>query len=396
MIFIQDLVRVSLRQVFRQRKRNWGIVLAMALGTAGLISVMLVGDEVKKNINRDLDLLGGATLLHLGFNEEKDPNERLKFFLPSTLSSLRNMPGVSILSKATEQIYWGNIFFKGEHVPTPVQGVDENYWAASSLSAVRGELFGSRAVEQRLLICVIGESLAKTLYGDENPIGKFLPIEKDLYRIEGVVGGLQIGDRKKYAFIPVTTMVDRCGERFLADRLYMRCRTWDDVKPVVADIPSVVEANQDASFLYIEVSWKQLERFIALVWWVELFLYLSIGSTLALGGFGIWNGMMTAVSARTHEIGLKKTMGASSFDIMGQFLLESLWLSLSATALGVLLGYITVEVACYYLGSSPKEQLFVVYAFASIAFSVVVGFIAGFFPALRAAKMDAISAIRYE
>lgn len=396
MIFIKDLLRISLRQVFRQKKRSIGIVLAIALGTAGLIAIVTVGDEVKKNLNRDLDLLGGATLLNLGFHEEKDPYSRRKYFLDKTIMELRRLPGVSVVSKATEDIYWGNLPFKGKNIPTPVQGVDEWYWAASSLSAVKGTLLGPSDVKERALVCVIGEVLAQSLYGDEDPLGEFLRIQKDLYRIIGVVGGLQIGDRKKYAFIPVTTMVDRCGERYLADRLYLRCKTWDDVRPVVSAIPGIVEANQDPKFLYIEASWKQLDRFVAIVWWVELFLYLSIASTLVIGGFGIWNGMMTSVTARTREIGLKKAMGASPVDIMGQFLCESLWLSLCAGLLGVALGYGLVEGVCFYLGSSPNQEIFITYSCMSVTFSAVLGIIAGFYPALKAASMDAVSAIRYE
>jgi putative ABC transport system permease protein len=396
MISLKDLVHISLRQVFRQRKRNLGIILAIALGTAGLISIMTMGDKVKKNLNRDLDLLGGATLIKISFEEEKKPGERIRPFKKETMDELRQLPGVDVVSQATEQVHWFPLSKSGKIITIPAQGVDEWYWSASSLEALDGVLLGAEAVDKRALVCVIGETLAESLFDKGKAVGNFLRIQNDFYRIIGVVGGLQIADRAKFAFIPISTAQDRGGNIFKSDRLYLRCKTWDDVGPVAKAIPKIVAAHQNPAFLTMEVSWAQLKRLVAIVWWVELFIYLSIGATLTLGGFGIWNGMMTSVTARTREIGLKKAMGAEPSDIMGQFLCEALCLSTSASVFGVLLAYIVVSVTSYFLGSAPGRQIFISYTGISLAFSGFLGLIAGYYPALRASRMDPVTAIRYE
>jgi len=396
MISLKDLVHISLRQVFRQRKRNFGIILAIALGTAGLISIMAMGDKVKKNLNRDLDLLGGATLIKVSFEDEKMPGERVRSFDESTLRALRELPGVDVVSRSSEKIYWFTLTRNGKSFTTGVQGVDEWSWPASNLEPAEGALLDAEALEKKALVCVIGKTVAEFLSEDGNAVGDFVRIQNDFYRIIGVVDGLQIGDRKKFIFIPITTAHDRGGEFFKADRLYLRCKTWDDVGPVAEVIPKVVAAHQDARFLALEVSWAQLKRLVNIVWWVELFIYLSIGATLTLGGFGIWNGMMSSVTARTREIGLKKAMGAEPSDIMGQFLCESLCLSISAAAFGVVLAYVTVTVTSHFLGSSPSRQVFISYTGMSLAFSIFLGLVAGYYPALRASKMDPVTAIRYE
>lgn len=396
MISFSDLLHVSLRQVVRQRKRNFGIVLAIALGTAGLIVIMAMGDEVKKNLNRDLDLLGGATLIKVEFEDEKNPGERVKSFTDGTVDALRKIPGVEVVSRASELVSWMPLFKGKKYHNIPVIGVDHWFWSACSLEAVHGTALTQSVVDERALVCVLGPTLAQAVFGKENAVGEFLPLQGELYRVIGVVSGLQIGDRTNYAFIPLTTAQDRKGANFKADRLYLRCKTWDDVKPVSEAIPKVVASHQDPRFLNLEVSWEQLKRVTTIVWWVELFVYLSIGATLTLGGFGIWNGMMTAVTSRTREIGLKKAMGAEPADIMGQFLCESLCLSISASVLGVILGYVAIMVSSHYLGSTPSRQIFFMYTGISIAFSGFLGLVAGFYPALRASRLDAVTAIRYE
>lgn len=396
MIPFSDLLHVSLRQVVRQRKQNFGVVLAIALGSAGLIVIMSMGDEVKKNLNRDLDLLGGATLLKVEFEDEKSPGERVKFFTDETVDALREVPGVDVVSRASELVTWMPLFKGKKNHNIPVIGVDQWFWSASSLEAIYGTVLTRSVVDERALVCVVGPTLATAVFGTENVVGEYLPLQGELYRVIGVVSGLQIGDRTNYAFIPLTTAQDRKGSNFKADRLYLRCKTWDDVKPVSETIPAVVAAHQDPRFLNMEISWAQLKRVTTIVWWVELFVYLSIGATLTLGGFGIWNGMMTAVTSRTREIGLKKAMGAEPADIMGQFLCESLCLSISASMLGIILGYATVMVSSHYLGSTPSQDIFITYTGVSIAFSGALGLVAGFYPALRASRLDAVIAIRYE
>ncbi|WP_338667755.1 ABC transporter permease [Pseudodesulfovibrio methanolicus] len=396
MITVRDLIHISVRQVFRQRRRSLGVVLAIALGTAGLLAVMAMGDEVKKKLNHDLDLLGGATLIKMGFDEEKHPGTRDKFFTDETQEALRALQGVDVVSAATEKINWVPMFVNDKKYVVPVQGVDAGYWSANSLEPVSGFLFDKSFVGKRALVCVIGEELAESLFGEENALGNYIHIGKEMYKVLGVVGGLQIGQRKSYAFVPLTTAIDRSGKDYRSDRIYLRCKTWDDVKPVADALLATVKAHQSADYLVIEVSWEQLHRLVLIVWWVQLFIFVSIGATLTLGGFGIWNGMMSSVIARTREIGLKKAMGAEGRDIKSQFLCEAFCLSLSAAILGVVLGYWVVEFTSHFLGSTPSRDVFMNYAGMSIVFSGLLGLVTGYYPALRASRLDAVTAIRFE
>jgi putative ABC transport system permease protein len=197
-------------------------------------------------------------------------------------------------------------------------------------------------------------------------------------------------------FIPLTTAQDRLVGKVLADRLYLRCTSWDDVGMVAAAIPRVVTAYQSPEELHVEVSWEALKRVQKLAWWIEFLIYLATSATFLLGGVGIWNVMMAAVTSRTREIGLKKAMGAEDRDILAQFLSEALCLSGGAALLGAGLGRIMMEILSYIIESRPPESLFFFGVTLAFLFAVLIGVGAGLYPSIRASRMEVVTAIRYE
>lgn len=369
---------------------------AVALGTASLIAILTLGDEVKKNLNRDLDLLGGATLIKVRFINDQFPGAPDQFFVDQSVVDVAALPGVELVSLSTGKPDTVSLFWRMQQLSIPTMGVDALYWKASSLVALKGRLFDADDVRNARRVCVIGEELASNLFGQEDPVGQYLPIRSEIFQIVGVVGGLQIADRKKFAILPLNTVLRRSNGDIFADRLLVRCRTWDDVRTVGTALSGVIARHQDPRYLMVEVSWQQLDRVVSMIWWVQFFVALSIVATLTLGGFGIWNGMMSSVISRTREIGLKKAMGAEEPDILLQFLCEAISLSLVSAGMGVVLGFIVVQAASHYLGSTPSLALFFAYSGLSLAFSALLGIGAGFYPALQAARMDAVTAIRYE
>ena len=121
---------------------------------------------------------------------------------------------------------------------------------------------------------------------------------------------------------------------------------------------------------------------------MEFFVYLSLAATLLLGGVGICNIMTAAVRSRTREIGLKKAFGAEDRDILAQFLMESLWLSLGAAFLGGILGRITIGIIGWIIGHQVSEDLFFIYLGLSFVFAIFLGVSAGLYPSLQASRME--------
>jgi putative ABC transport system permease protein len=390
---LNDLMRVSVRQVIRHRRRYIGVVLAIALGVAGFLNIVTMSREVKKNFNENLDLIGGVTVLRIYF--DNDRSYRPQWFREQTLNALKRLDGVKELSlTAAKHGQTSNL--KGQHFGFMLLAVDESFWQVRNFWPLSGKLFGLDAVTGRSRECVLGAELAKRIFGDTQVRGKDLEINREIYRVSGVLGGVTDSGLANSVFLPLTTAEDRFPGRLLADRLYLRCATWDDVGAVAAAIPGIVQSFQSPEELHVEVAWEALKRVQLLAWWIEFLIYLATSATFLLGGVGIWNVMMAAVTSRTREIGLKKAMGAEDRDILAQFLSEALCLSASAALLGAGLGRIMMEILSYFIESRPPENLFFFGVSLAFVFAVLIGVGAGLYPSIRASRMEVVSAIRYE
>ena len=389
---LNDLLCVSVRQVVRHRRRYLGVVLAIALGVAGFITVVTMSREVKKNFNEDLDLIGGVTVIRIYFDNAR--SYQPQWFRDQTLAALLHLEGVKELSLAG--VKGGQTNYHGQRHVFMTMAVDEAFWQVRSFWAKRGRLFGPGEVYGRQRVCVLGAELARKVYGTQDVVGRTLEINQELYRVSGILGGVTDSGMANSAFLPLTTAQDRLPGQLLTDRLYLRCLTWDDVAQVAAAIPKVIGSHQSPEELHVEVSWEGLKRVQQLAWWIQFLIYLAISATFILGGVGIWNVMMAAVTSRTREIGLKKAMGAEDKDILAQFLSEALCLSGAAALLGAGLGRIMMEIMGVMIGSRPPENLFFLGLALAFGFAVVLGVGAGLYPSLRASRMEVVSAIRYE
>jgi len=389
---LDDLLRVSVRQVVRHRRRYLGVVLAIALGVAGFINIITMSREVKKNFNEDLDLIGGVTVIRIYFDNNR--SYRPQWFRDNTLAALSRVRGVKEMTLTG--IKGGHTNWHGQQYGFALIAVDESFWQVRNFWAQTGNLFGPETVAGRKRECVLGSELARKVFGTYDVRGRTMEINNELYWISGVLGGVTDSSVANAAFLPLTTAMDRLAGRLLTDRLYLRCKTWDDVSLVAAAIPEVIKANQSPEELHVEVSWEGLKRVQQLAWWIEFLIYLAISATFLLGGVGIWNVMMAAVVTRTREIGLKKAMGAEDKDILAQFLSEALCLSMGAALLGGLVGRITMEILGQVIGSRPSENLFFTGLSLGFLFAVILGVGAGLYPSLRASRMEVVSAIRYE
>lgn len=390
---LNDLMRVSLRQVMRHRRRYIGVVLAIALGVAGFLNIVTMSREVKKNFNENLDLIGGVTILRIYFDNQR--SYRPQWFREQTLAALKRLDGVKELSlTAIKHNSYTN--FQGRIFSFPAMAVDEGFWQVRNFWPLTGKLFGLDAVTGHKREVVLGAELAKKIFGDTHIRGRDLEINQEIYLVSGVLGGVTDSGLANSVFLPLTTAEDRFPGRLLADRLYLRCATWDDVAAVAAAIPGIVKSCQSPEELHVEGSWEALKRVRLLAWWIEFLIYLATSATFLLGGVGIWNVMMAAVTSRTREIGLKKAMGAEDRDILAQFLSEALCLSVGAALLGAGLGRIMMEFLSYIIESRPPENLFFFGMTLAFLFAVVIGVGAGLYPSIRASRMEVVTAIRYE
>ena len=153
-----DILRISIHQVIMQRRRYLGVILAVALGTSGFIAIITMGRDVKRTLNRDLDLLGGATLIR-AYLDAGHKYSKMQQFQPETIEALRAMPGIeavsAIVSKPSSHasVQRGNVDFH-------VVGADGSFWDVNSFMPVKGSFFNAEDVSQKRRVCVLGTKLA--------------------------------------------------------------------------------------------------------------------------------------------------------------------------------------------------------------------------------------------
>ncbi len=394
MLRLSDLIRISVREVIRKRRRYIGVMAAIALGTAGLITIVTMGRDLKANFNNDLDLLGGATIIAAHFDLQM--NDRQEWFRQGTVEAIEAIPGVKEVTKSRFRSS-ATTTFQDKVYGFNLLGVDTNYWSLFSFTPQYGRLFTQEDVNEGRKVAVLGQDLARTIFGSpEGSLGQLINLDNNLYTVVGIIGGVRAGDKTLMAFLPITTAQARIPNISEVSSLYVRCKTWDDVAPVAAQLEPVIKAHQSAKGLRLQVGWEPLKQVQRMFWWVSMFIYASIAATLILGGFGIWNIMMAAVTARTREIGLKKAMGAEDSDILWQFLFEALCVTFTSAVLGVIIGRVGVEYMSRMLGSSPPEGLFLLCLVLGLAFAAVLGVGAGLYPSIRASRMQVVDAMRYE
>lgn len=392
-----DLIRISFKQVFNQWRRNIGVVTTIALGTAGFILIISMGRNVESSIKLDLELIGRATRIQATFESVKaEQMIRAEWFHETTVARIRAMPGV--MNVSLQAYKNGTILFRQAHQYRPLLlGVDANYWDIHGFRASSGALFGPSQVLERERVCVLGESLAQMIFGRMDIAGAYLQIDNELYRVMGVLNAVQGSTfRSDAVFIPLSTAMDRIENLSPPNTLFIRCTGWDEVESVANAIPRIVRQQQTAENLEVTVARNQLRSLKRIVWTFKIFLNLAIIATMTLGGFGIWNSMMTSVRNRTREIGLKKIMGAEDREIFSQFLTEAICFCLCAVSLGVMISLGAVKIMATVFNIHPSESLFYLCVGMGLLFSLILGVAAGLSPAMKASRMQVAEAVRYE
>ena len=360
--------------------------------------IITMGRSIENNIGGNLEIIGNATQLKVFFKPTPsgDPIFDNREFRPETIKAIKNIPGVEAVSSIVIRMQFIKLMHQEHSQFLRLIGVDDSMWKVHDSSAQTGVLFNSDDIRKRRPVCVLGQRVAQTLFGDQNGIGQFISVNDNLLEVVGVLDALSMPDKYKDIFAPITTVQDRFDLISPVNRLYVRCRTWEDVENVSEAISELVNKHQPYDEIEIVHFKELLSKIQAISMGVKIFVQLALVATLLLGGFGIWNIMMMAVTSRTKEIGLKKAIGAEDHDILLQFLTESLLLCFSATMIGFLAGWFGIRFTASLLETTPPEHLFWLSTIIGFGFSFFLGIVAGLAPAIRASKMEVVTALRFE
>lgn len=389
-----DIFALSFRNIFRKGIRTTLTILGIAVGVASVMLINTISDVGIKTVNAELDSLG-LNGISVSGDKATITNDDLKII--KNQSGVTNaMPILTTQSKAKQNDISQQVM---------VWGVDSGVKQVISIEVLYGRAFNEYDIQAKENICLIDETLAKKLFKRQNVIGKSINIyvgnAYENFEIIGITasgsGILQsiMGNMvPNFCYIPYTTFQQSTG----SDELYqIAVKVNDDslTKNVSANIKSVLDnekgINNSVKTGDLASSRSTLTGLLDTI--TVIFLIVGIIS-LFVAGLGIMTIMLVSVNERTREIGIKKAIGASFFNIMSEFMFEALTISLIGSIIGSALGFIIIKLGGMIFNLSISILPYNV--LLAVGGAVTVGVLFGVYPAYKGAKMKVVDALRYE
>ena len=413
---------MALRALRSNKLRAALTMLGIIIGVSAVITLVSVGRGVENYIGAAFGSIGTDLLFVLpGSPKETSsgpPSQVVQGNVvigPSlttkdveALKDPRRVPDVAVIAPEVRTVAPVAL---GSNVVQPfVSGVEPDYAEARSWKTTEGRFVSDGDMTARARVAVIGQSVVKELFKDgRSPIDQIVKINQQPYRVIGVLegkGGSLGGDLDNQVFVPLTTahnelspLRNRAGEPVVSF-MYVVPREGVDRKDVGEQITEVLRARHNISYrddddfsVYSQADF--LAAFGAIIAAVTVFLSSIAAISLIVGGIGIMNIMLVTVTERTREIGLRKAIGAKRRDILAQFLIEAMTLSLLGGVIGIGIGSggaiaIGKLVENFHPVVAPGAVIM------AVGFSVAVGLFFGLYPAWRASRLNPIEALRYE
>jgi macrolide transport system ATP-binding/permease protein len=379
-------------------------MLGILIGVTAVIAMLALGAGAKESMAKSLSALGSNLLIiRPGSHEqggvalETGAVSRFNF---KDIESLKNIPKIT----GTSAIVNGKaqVIFIGNNCNTSINGVSVEYARLHAIKYKIGRFFTESELQKRDRVAVIGMTVVRNIFGDTNPVGKTIKINRINFRVVGVMeerGATGFRDQDDIIYIPITTAMYRLLGKDYLDSMEVEIKDQDSFATVKESITKVIYKNHKINEKVekaIEIrNMQDIQNTMSQVTkTMTMLLGFISGLSLLVGGIGIMNIMLVSVTERTREIGLRKALGATNYDIMIQFLIESIILSLSGGFIGILLGIGIANGLSIVANWATKITLNSI-ILASL-FSIFVGVFFGIWPAKKASTLDPIEALRYE
>ncbi len=396
-------------------------MLGIIIGVSAVITLVSVGRGVENYINSAFGSIG-TNLLFVIPGSPKDvtsgpptPVLQGNVLLGPSLSlndlaavkDPRRVPDAEIVAPEVQTV--AAVAVGSEVVRPPVSGVEPGYDVAREWKTSDGRFIDDGDEVARARVAVLGQTVVKDLFPDKEPVGETIKINEQPYKVIGVLeakGGGMGGDQDNHVYVPLSTahnelypLRNKAGDP-IVNLLYIKPRDGVDNNDVIDEIKSTLRATHNINYrdeddfaVFSQADF--LAAFGAIIGAVTIFLSSIAAVSLIVGGIGIMNIMLVTVTERTREIGLRKAIGAKRRDILFQFLIEAMTLSLLGGLIGILVGS-GGAIAIGKLVENFNPVVAPGAVMMAVGFSVAVGLFFGLYPAWRASRLNPIEALRYE
>ena len=403
----KNLIKIAVRALIRNKLRAILTMLGIIIGVGSVIAMLAIGQGSKKRIRDQMSSMGSNMLMVMP-NFQRRGGVSLGFSVSQVLKysdvvAIRNeataVSEVSPEIRASGQIIYGN-----QNTQTTVYGITEEYLQIRKLSIKSGRIFTNNELRSMAKVCLLGQTVVTNLFGSgTDPIGQSIRIKNLPFLVIGTLnskGESGFGqDQDDLILAPYTTVQSRLANIDYINTIYISAVSEEKSALAQSEVTEILrrthKLKESADNDFRIMSQSELIQTVSSVSDIMTYLLGAIaGISLLVGGIGIMNIMFVSVTERTREIGLRMSIGGRGKDILRQFLVESMLLSILGGALGVVFGYGVAKIAGSLM-SSPTivSTQSVVLAFA-VCFAIGVFF--GWYPAKKAASLNPIDALRYE
>jgi len=404
---ISESFLTAFDSIFANKLRSVLTMLGVIIGVAAVIALLSIGNGISEDITGQLNSIGTNLIFISTDFDNSNGYQALSLADVAALSDPLSAPDLGEVAAIVQGNQ--NVLFGGESVQTTVAGITGNYLQVNNLDEFQvGDGLTGNDLATNARVAVLGAGIATDFFGEGFPVGQAVKINGVSYEVVGVLtesGGGITGDTDDNVYIPLTTAQSRLypertrsGEKAVSS-IRVEAASAEQVDAAIEQITEtlrdqhgIVYAADDDFTIFDQAS--LLDTANQITGTLTAFLGAIAGISLLVGGIGIMNIMLVSVTERTREIGIRKAIGALKRDILAQFLLESLVLSLIGGALGILLGWGISSAARAALDVATVIDPGTVVL--SVSFAAGVGLIFGIYPAWRAARLRPIEALRYE
>ena len=408
---ILGLLRVAMRALAVNKLRSLLTMLGIIIGVAAVIVMIAVGAGAQARVEEQIRSLGSNLLLilsgsttaggvRMGFGSNLTISEDDAAAIPREIPETMAAPAL----RGTAQLIWGN-----QNWSTVIFGVTPEYVDVRQWEIAAGRMFDATDIAGATKVCLVGQTVARQLFGGTDPLGQVIRVRRVPFTVIGVLeskGQSMMGsDQDDLILMPISTARKRVlGASNLAKQrsvgtIWVKVAEGYDMKTAEEQVRSLLrqrhrlQPGQDDDF-----SLRNLEEVAATQEASSRVLALLLAAvasvSLVVGGIGIMNIMLVSVTERTREIGLRMAVGARTRDILGQFLVEAVTLSLIGGLAGIAIGIATAVGIAQFAGwrivLSPESVLL------AVAFAFAIGVFFGFYPARKAARLNPVEALRFE
>jgi len=382
-------------------------MLGIIIGVASVIAMLAIGEGSKQNIREEMSSMGTNMVMIMPNTQRRggvalgaSNSVALKY---SDVLALRN-EATALSAVSPEVRATGQVIYSNQNTLTTIYGVSEEYLSIKKLEIKSGRIFNANEIRGMSKVCIIGQTVVEDLFGeDADPIGITIRIKNLPFQIIGVLedkGESGMGqDQDDLILAPYTTVQRRLAAIDYINGIYASAITEEKSAEAIAEVGEILrrthklkEADEND---FRVMSQSELIETVSSITDILTYLLGAIaGISLLVGGIGIMNIMFVSVTERTREIGLRMSIGGKGRDILKQFLVESMLLSILGGALGVVFGYLIA----IFAGSLMDSPIVVTTQSVVLAVAVcfVIGVFFGWYPARKAANLNPIDALRYE